>query len=322
MQDQTKLSKKENYIELKMRRDLGAIISDYFSFLKQNLKKFSNIFLNYNGLFLIGLLVVSYFLVSGFIGMITYSNNFQYLEPGERNMEETYITYFIIGGVLFFFIFLAVAIMNYSLAGSYLIKYEEHEGNSFDKKEVWNFFKKSFGKIFLFAVLMILIFVVIYIVGIVLLFIPLLGFIAYYIIMFGTLAWFGVSFFAMLHDDKDVMDAFGEGWRFVRNNFWKSVGVNFILGLLNGMLSMVALIIPGVIVGLYTFHVVSNEVDVSESTVATIVYTIGFALYLIVLVYGQCLSQFVNGFLFYSLHEETYNTNTRSKIDQIGNLGE
>jgi len=316
MQDTTK----SNYIELKMRRDLGAIISDYFSFLKQNLKKFSNIFLSYNGLFLIGLLVVSYFLVSGCIGMITYSNNYQYLEAGERNMEETYMTYIIIGGVLFFFIFMAVAIMNYSLAGSYMIKYEEHEGNSFDKKDVWSFFKKRFGKIFLFSVLMIMIFMVIYVVGFVLMFIPLVGFIAYYIIMFGALAWFGVSFFAMLHDDKEVMDSFGEGWRFVRKNFWKSVGVNFILGLLNGMLSMVAIIIPGVIIGLYTFHVVSNEVDISESIMATVVYTIGFAIYLIVLVYGQCLSQFVNGFLFYSLHEETYNTNTRSKIEQIGNL--
>lgn len=310
------------YIELKVRRDLGAIISDYFSFLKQNLKKFSNIFLNYNGLFLIGLLVVSYFLVSGFIGMISYSNNYQYLEGAEKNMEETYMTSFIIGGVLFFFIFLAVAIMNYSLAGSYMIKYEESRGNSFEKKEVWGFFKKNFGKIFLFAVLMFVIFIVIYVVSIVIMFIPVLGFIAYYIIMFGALAWFGVSFFVMLHDDKDVMDAFSEGWQFVRKNFWKSVGVNFILGLLNGMLSMVALIIPGIIIGLYTFHVVENDVDVSESITATIIYTIGFALYLIILVYGQCLSQFVNGFLFYSLHEETYNTNTRSKIEQIGNLGE
>ncbi|MRI00342.1 hypothetical protein GH721_07300 [Kriegella sp. EG-1] len=313
---------KSEYIELKVRRDLGAIISDYFTFLKQNLKKFTNVFLSYNGLFLIGLLVVSYFLVSGFIGLITYSNNYQYLESGEQNLEETYMTSFIIGGVLFFFIFMAVAIMNYSLAGSYMLKYEENKGNSFDKKEVWDFFKQRFGKIFLFAIIMVMLFVVIYIVGIVLMFIPLLGILAYYVIMFGMLAWFGVSFFSLLNDDKDVMDSFREGWQLVRNNFWKSVGVNFILGLLNGILSMVVMIIPGVIVGLYTFHVVSNEVDVSESIVSTIVYTIGFAFYLIVMVYGQCLSQFVNGFLFYSLHEETYNTNTRSKIEQIGNLGE
>lgn len=312
----------KDYIELKVRRDLGTIITDYFSFLKQNLKKFSNIFLNYNGLFLIGLLVVSYFLVSGFIGMISHNNNYQYLESSEQNMEETYITYLAIGGLLFFVIFLAVAIMNYSLAGSYMVKYEEFKGNHFDKREVWNYFKKRFGKIFLFTVLMIVIFIIVYIVGIVLLFIPLLGFIAYYIIMFGTLAWFGVSFFAMLNDNKDVSDAFGEGWQFVRKNFWKAVGVNFILGLLNGMLSMIALIIPGIIVGIYTFHVVENDIDVSESIVSTVIYTIGLALYLIIMVYGQCLSQFVNGFLYYSLHEETYNTNTRSKIEQIGNLGQ
>ncbi|MBM1107893.1 hypothetical protein JQC67_17190 [Aurantibacter crassamenti] len=310
------------YIELKISRDLGVIISDYFTFLKQNLKKFTNIFLNYNGLFLIGLLVVSYFLVSGFIGLITESSNSQYFGAGAADAEETYIIYLAIGGILFFLIFIAVAIMNYSLAGSYMLKYEENKGTNFEKEDVWNFFKKRFGKIFLFSILMMIMFVAVYVFGVVLMFIPLLGFIAYYIIMFGALAWFGVSFFSLLHDDNEVMDAFGEGWKLVRSKFWKSIGVNFILGLLNGLLSMVALIIPGVIIGLYTFHVVSNEVNVAESVVATIVYTIGFALYLIILVYGQCLSQFVNGFLFYSLHEETYNTNTRSKIEQIGNIEE
>jgi len=55
----------EKYIELRVDRDFGDIISTYFDFFKQNLKKFTNVFLSYNGIFLIGLLIVSYLLVSG-----------------------------------------------------------------------------------------------------------------------------------------------------------------------------------------------------------------------------------------------------------------
>ena len=81
---------------------------------------------------------------------------------------------------------------------------------------------------------------------------------------------------------------------------------------------MIALIIPGVIIGIYTFHIVENNVDYSTSIVSTIIYTLGTCLFLIIAIYGQCLSQFVNGILYYALHEKTYNVNTRSKIEQIG----
>jgi len=66
----------EKYIELRVDRDFGDIIQlPYFDFFKQNLKKFTNVFLSYNGIFLIGLLIVSYLLVSGVIGLITNNQN-------------------------------------------------------------------------------------------------------------------------------------------------------------------------------------------------------------------------------------------------------
>ena len=135
-------------------------------------------------------------------------------------------------------------------------------------------------------------------------------------------AWLGVSFYDMLQNKKGVTEALGEGWGLVIKNFWKSVGVNLIMGLLIGILTMITLIIPGVIIGLYTFHVVQNDVAYSTSVVATVIYTLGTCLFLIILVYGQCLSQFVNGILYYSLHEKTYNIHTRGKIEQIGSTEE
>lgn len=308
---------KDNYIPLKVNREFGGIISAYFDFFKQNIKSFTNVFLSYNGVFLIGLLITSYLLVSGFIGMIAHESG---QSPFSDNLaaEEEYYVYLGIGGFLFFVIFLGVAFLNYSLSTSYMIKYEETKDSNVDKKEVWQYAKSQFGNILLFVLLLIPIYLVYFIVAIILAIIPLLGFFAQYIVQFFLTAWIGVSFFDMLQNKKSVTDALGEGWKLVTGSFWKSIGVNFILGLLLGLLLMIALIIPGFIIGVYTFHVVENDVDYTNSIVSTIVYTLGLSIFLIIAVYGQCLSQFINGILYYALHEKTYNENTRARIEQIG----
>lgn len=308
----------ENYIPLRVNRDFGDIITIYFDFFKQNIKKFTNVFLSYNGIFLIGLLIVSYLLVSGFIGLIAHENSFSY-GLSRPAVDEKYIILVGIGGILFFIIFIMVAVLNYGLASSYMIKYEEKQGDNFDKKEVWEYAKNQFGNIVLFILLMIPIFLVLMIISIIFAFIPLVGIFANYISQFFIQAWLGVSFYDMLQNQKGVTDALGEGWNLVTKNFWRSIGVNFILGLLIGVLIMVALIVPGVIIGVYTFHVVENDVAYSTSIIATVVYTLGTCLFLIIAIYGQCLSQFVNGILYYALHEKKYNVNARSKIEKIGN---
>ncbi len=311
----------KKYIELQINRDFGDIITTYFDFFKQNIKKFTNVFISYNGIFLVGLLIASYLLVSGFIGLIAYESQgggFGTNAP----IDTKYSIYLIAGGIIFFIIFLLVAVLNYSLASSYMIRYEESKGSDFDKKSVWEHTKSRLGSTILFIILLVLIFIAFMIVAIILAFIPLLGLFAQYIIQYFIMSWLGVSFFAMLRDNKGVTEALGEGWKLVTGNFWKAVGVNFIMGLLLSILLFLALTIPGVLIGIYTFHVVQNNVDFASSIVATVIYTLGTCLILIISVYGQCLTQFVNGILYYSLHEKTYNLNTRSKIEQIGGTSE
>ncbi|UJH66887.1 hypothetical protein [Allomuricauda sp. SCSIO 65647] len=310
----------KKYIELRVNRDFGDIITTYFDFFKQNIKKFTNVFISYNGVFLVGLLIASYLLVSGFIGMIAYENN-----AGFNNtvgLDEKYVIYMIAGGIIFFVIFLMVGVLNYGLATSYMICYEENKGQSFEKKIVWEHTKNRLGSIVVFVLLLILVFLVFMVVAIVLAFIPLLGLFAQYIIQYFMVSWLGVSFFSMLEENRGVGEALSEGWRLVVDNFWKAIGVNFVMGLLLGILIMLTMVVPGVLVGIYTFHVVENNVDYASSIVATVVYTLGTCLFLVISVYGQCLTQFVNGILYYALHEKTYNQNARSKIEQIGSTPE
>ncbi len=311
----------KKYFELQINRDFGDIITTYFDFFKQNIKKFTNVFVSYNGVFLVGLLIASYLLVSGFIGFIAHENQ-GYFGAANAPLDSKYTVYLIAGGIIFFIIFILVAVLNYSLASSYMIRYEETKGLDFDKKSVWEHTKSRLGSTILFILLLIAIFIGLMIVSIILVFIPILGAFANYIIQYFVMSWLGVSFFAMLRDNKGVTEALGEGWKLVTSNFWKAVGVNFIMGLLLGILLLLALTIPGVIIGIYTFHVVENNVDYTSSIVATVIYTLGTCLVLIISVYGQCLTQFVNGILYYSLHEKEYNVNTRSKIERIGGTSE
>ncbi|WP_422859410.1 hypothetical protein ACOKFD_00220 [Flagellimonas sp. S174] len=306
----------DKYLELRINRDFGDILSVYFDFLKQNIKTFTNVFLRYNGIFIIGLLITSYLLVSGFVGLIAADG--LYGNGSGTVSEEDYLIYLFSGLGIFFVIFMIVAALNFSISSSYLVKYDETKGNLFDKKEVWNLFKDRLGSILLFIVILVPIYLVFIVVVLITAFIPLAGIFIQYVLQFFLAAWVGVSFFCMLTEKKGVMDAFGEGWSLVINNFWKSIGVNFILGLLNGLLFFIIMVIPGVIIGIYTFHVVENNVDVTGSVISMVIYTLALCLVLVASVYAQCLSQFVNGILYYALHEKTYNVNTRSKIEEIG----
>ncbi len=306
----------DNYIELKQNRDLGEIITVYFDFFKQNLRSFTNIFISYNGIFILLILGISYLLVTGFLGLYDSTNGFG-SNPSDSDSAFMFIG---VGFFLFFIVFLIIAALNYSLASGYMIAYERQKKIVEDKQQVWQFVKQNFGNIFVFILLLVLIYIGFMIVSLILAIIPIIGTLVQYVFQFAMTAWLGVSFMVMLNENKGAADAFGEGWELVKNNFWKCVGVNFILGLLVGLLILFVIVsIPGVIGGVYTYFMIDAGADLANSAVAKIIYTLSLCFILIILTYSQSLSQFINGILYFSLHEQKYNINTREKIEQIGN---
>ncbi len=305
---------KDNYIELKQNRDFGEIIATYFDFFKQNLKSFTNIFISYNGIFILLLLVISYLMVTGFIGLYDGTSEF-----GNTTNSDESIIFIGIGVGVIFIVFIFITALNYSLASSYVIKYEQNKTNSIDRKEVWNYIKIYSGNILVFILLLIPIYIVFAIVSLILAFIPIIGTLVQYVLQFALSSWIGVSFMVMMYENKSASDALGEGWDLIRGNFWKCIGVNFILGILLGMILILIIVaIPGVIFGIYTFLALNAGEDITNSITAKIVYTIVLCLVLITFAYSQPLSQFINGILYFSLHEQKYNVNTREKINQIG----
>jgi len=306
----------QKYIELKAPRDVGGMITIYFEFLKQNFKGFLNIFISYNGLFILGFLGVSYLMVTGFVGIYFHS-----ISPDGTSNLLSHQLYLGLGFLSFIVLFIATAIFNYSLAAAYMIEYENTRGTVVEKKKVWEIVKQNFGRITLFIILMMLMYFGVIVFGMMVSIIPVLGIVAYYMIILGFTSWMGLSFMSMMRDKKEVTEAFGEGWRLLTKYFWKSILTNLVITMLIGILMMVVLMVPGVLIGIYTFHSMETGADLINSPVATIIWILAMSFLLVLYTINQSLSQFVNGILFYSLHEETYNEAARARIDNIG-LGE
>lgn len=298
-------------IELGQRRDIGGIIATYFEFFKLHLKSFLNVFISYNGLFIIGFIGVSYLMVTGFAGAMRTGD--------EGGMSEVTSDILVGMGIVGFLgLLVLTTVLNFSLAASYLVAYDRNSSEIPDKKTVWDLSWKNLGKVLLFILLLLLIYIPVFLVSMVVGLVPFIGFFAQFFFSFAFSSWMGVSFTCMFNEDRDVTEALSEGWSLVLRHFWKSVLVNLVLSLLLWVLLMVVLMIPGFLIGVWVFHASENSIDLSESPVATVIWTLSLTLFLLLYVYMQSLLQIGNGVLYFSLREETYNINTRKRIDEIG----
>ena len=309
-------SSSNHFKDLLVRRDFGEILVLYFEFLKRNFKAYVQVFIRFNGLFMIGLLLTSYLLVSGFSGLINTVGN-QTIGVAPDNGVE-YGTYMIFGLLLYLVILLLAGAMNFAISTSYLVHYQNSEGEKAGPSETWKLFRDRIGETLLFIVLAAILIIISFIIGVFLSFIPLIGPLLYYAIFFFLSAWLGVSYFAMIGGGKGLGDALGEGWDLVTQSLWTCIGANFILGILNYVLMLLLMTIPGVLIGIYAFHQFETEGQQTIEWLDTIVFTLGLGILLIMGILNQSLAQWVNGMLYYALHEKKYNTNIRKKIELIG----
>ena len=72
------------------------------------------------------------------------------------------------------------------------------------------------------------------------------------------------------------------------------------------------------LIGIYTYFSIDSEIDLLTSDFATLVYTLGFAAWIISYTYTQALSQIAFGVLYFNLYELKYNKFLQEKINQIG----
>ena len=299
------------YIELRTRSTFGDIINTYFLFLKQNFKAYTNLYLRYNAASIVLTLIASYLLVTGFMGLA--SRDFRF---GMGNNIES-DSYFIAGIIVFLLIIFITSLINYSFSSAYIAQYVKNEGNIYPKP-LWRSILNNLGSIIIFILIGALMYVLYLIITVVVSFIPLLGMIIQYGLSFTISAVFGLTFMSIFSTDKSFGDAISEGFELTFFQFWRVILFGLVIGILNFLISAMIAAIPSVIIGIYVYFSTESNVDLLSSTFATLVFTVGFAAFILSFIYTQALSQLSYGILYYNLYEVKYNVFLRKKIEQIG----
>ena len=299
------------YIEFRNRNAFGDIINSYFLFLKYNFKKYTALYLRYNALSIILLITASYLLVTGFMGLASRDFRFGMNNDGEHTI------YLIVGAIVLVLILFITALINYSFSSAYLANYVNYEGE-FESKTVWQKIRTNLGTILIFIVLGAGLYFGYLIVSIIFAFIPIIGMLIQYGLSFLLTAFFGLSFMSIFSTDKNISEALSEGWTFTFSSLGKVILYGLVIGILNLMITMLIISIPGFIIAIYVYFSIESHVDLITSVFANVVFTLGFAMFILAFIYSQALSQVAYGVLYYNIYEETNNEFLRSKIDQIG----
>lgn len=250
-------------------------------------------------------------LVTGFMGLA--SRDFRF-GMGSNVASESY---FIIGAVILVLIIFITSLINYSFSSAFIAEYANNSGEV-NSKNIRRSILDNIGTIIIFILIGALIYGAYLIISVLIAFIPLLGVIVQYGLSFSIAAVFGLTFMSIFSTPKSFSEAISEGFDFTISNFWRVILYGLVIGILNFMITALIISIPSVIIGIYVYFSVESNVDLATSTFATIVFTLGFAAFLLTFIYSQALSQLAYGILYYNLYEVKYNVFLQQKIDQIG----
>jgi hypothetical protein len=235
---------------------------------------------------------------------------------GMSNNVETE-SYFIAGVIILLLIVFVTSLINYSFSSAYVAEYANNEGQ-IESKNIWQSILNNLGTIIVFILIGALIYGVYLAISLMISFIPLLGMIVQYGLSFTLAAVFGLTFMSIFSTQKSFGEAISEGFDFTFSQFWRIVLFGLVIGILNLMISVLIVSIPSVIIGVYVYFSVESNIDLTTSTFATLVFTFGFAIFLLSFIYTQALSQLAYGILYYNINEVKYNIFLQKKIDQIG----
>lgn len=310
-------------MQLYKSRDFGAYFSDTFSFLKKFGGHFYKNYLVINGVFILVLMVLAYFFFKFYMEFIGATLN----NPNGSTFIDSYLNdngaAFAIIGVVFLFVAIFMGLITFSFTPIYFGLVERSNGPNFGTSEIVQALRANFGRIVvfwlisialfipLFAVLFIVIMILAFtFIGIVLVPLP----IAFIMLLYHS------TFMEYLNSNKGFFESMGYAYNLIKTRFWASVGCVLLFYIMLQVLQTIVTMVPYIagMASIFT-NPQSFEANPQESlttmfTVLTIVFVLTFLLSLL----GNCILQMNQAIIYYSLKEETENIGSKSIIDEIG----
>lgn len=307
-----------DYIEPRLRRDFGGVITAFVDFLKGNHTNLFSIFITYNFVFILIFFLYNYFVSDGVGGIIALSTGDigGYMDYSNVDDNEIYETIGLIINILAYVFMIA---LNAAIAGCYLRLYERFRSSNVTGKQI---FKLAMSKvlgivgILFFAFIAAIPVIIISFIGLI---IPLLGLLAFLLVLFSFFTLVGLSFFAYTyHDHITIFEAMGNGWRMLFSRYWKAVGVATVCFLLIYVASFLFQVLPGAIIGIISFNSTLDQIELQENIYIKAISFIFYAINSITTVLAFLLLMFMYGYLYLNLHETKYNIYLLSRIQKLG----
>ena len=312
--------------ELYKKRDLSANFSDTTTFFKSFGKHYFKNYSVINGIFLMVLVVLIYFISKVYMellfsGISNAQNNPNYLMAYFNNNISLIIGSFAIT----FLLIVILSMLNISFPVIYLKLFEKNNSDNFETKEIINGLKANIGKmivfflgsIFIILPLAIIVFGLLFLLCFILIGIPLL-----FIVGSAFISWVTLSYYQYIMKDVGYFTALANGFSLVKQQFWTIVGTTFLMMMLVQIIQGFITMIPYVLSLIWMF-VSTNNLQETGSQTDTF-STMGILL-AVIMVFSVLLSYIFNNFIlvnqgliYYGLQEEKENNSTKSQIDLIG----
>lgn len=278
----------EQQIILRKVRDFGENFSDTFQFIRQHIKSLLTSFLLVAGIFiLINAIVTGIYEQQA----VTYSTSVSSNGFSFQELENIYSPWY--------FFSLLTDVLAFSAMGAtvalYMKWYDEHNAAP-SASEIWQGMMKYYPRIFLFAFVSFLMFVI----GFIFCFVPGI----YLAVVFTPYP------FIIVMEDASFGDTFNRCFDLIKENFWVSLGIYFIAGLISAVCSGIIGLIVTLALGAgsyFTTHDLTGIVGI-----ATSVFKIVQHLFYIIFFVSA-------GLQYFNLVEIKEGTGLAKRLDDLGN---
>ena len=312
--------------ELFKKRDFNAYISDTIAFFKVYGKHYFKNYFTINGIFLMVLVALIYFLSKMYFEAIFSRVNNPLMEPNYL------VSYFnnniglIIGlGTVFLLLTILLSLLTLTYPIVYLKLIEKYNKDSFTTKEIIAELKSNIGRMIIFLlgltfiiiplamiVFIILIFMCFIIIGIPLMFIVIPAF----------MSWLTLSYYEFIIKKESFFGALGNGIGMLRQQFWPIIGTTVVMAIMIQIIQGFITLIPYMINMVWMLVSVRGFGDRASHQDTLSTFSVVMA---IIMIFSVLLNYFFNNFLiinqgliYYSQREENEETKTINNIDLIG----
>ena len=315
-------------MQLYQNRGFNEFFQDTFTFIKENGKHYFKSYFIINGILLIILAVLTYYLTQ------FYTNTVYRGILGGTNPTDVLDTYinenfglFIVLLIAIICVALVFGIVSYAYTPIYFKLYEKYNGKNFETHDILNAYKKYSLKLLSFLVFGFLLafpLLLIFGIGMFILAITIIGILGIPLLVGLFAGLYNMTLLEYLDNKRTFWDSFGYAWSLITSKFWHAVGCMGIFYIITYIVQLGLSIFQSIfntaniLTGIENTNASVDEQNISMTIFLIFMFIVTFLVGIIM----SNINQVNQSIIYFGLKEGKENINTKSEIDLIGDNSE